>query len=112
MAGIGHWNACANRLYYACFYAASALLLKHGLAASKHTGVQALLNRHFVRPGLLPADLGQFYNSLFEYRHEGDYTDFVRFERDQVHPWIAVARQFVDKVEMLISTQGQETPDA
>jgi uncharacterized protein (UPF0332 family) len=25
-----HWNACANRLYYACFYAVSALLVKYG----------------------------------------------------------------------------------
>ena len=31
MAEAGHWNACVNRLYYVCFYAVTALLLKHGL---------------------------------------------------------------------------------
>lgn len=25
--GLGYWRAAANRLYYACFYAASALLM-------------------------------------------------------------------------------------
>ena len=26
----GHWNACANRLYYAAFYVVSALLVQGG----------------------------------------------------------------------------------
>jgi hypothetical protein len=29
-----HWNTCANRLYYACFYAVSALLQQHGFSIS------------------------------------------------------------------------------
>ena len=31
-----HWNACINRLYYACFYAVTALLALKGLEAGKH----------------------------------------------------------------------------
>jgi uncharacterized protein (UPF0332 family) len=31
-----HWNSCANRLYYACFYTVTAVLVKKGLASSKH----------------------------------------------------------------------------
>ena len=27
----GQWNSAINRLYYACFYVASALLLKRGV---------------------------------------------------------------------------------
>ncbi len=30
MQDIGHWNTCANRLYYAAFYAVSALLIYEG----------------------------------------------------------------------------------
>ncbi|MCP4403256.1 MAG: HEPN domain-containing protein, partial [bacterium] len=33
-----HWNGCANRLYYACFYAVNALSAKTGHTSSKHTG--------------------------------------------------------------------------
>ena len=36
-----HLNACANRLYYACFYSVSALLSKRSLSSSKHTGVRS-----------------------------------------------------------------------
>ena len=31
LAKAGRWNACVNRLYYACFYAVSALLVRDGL---------------------------------------------------------------------------------
>jgi uncharacterized protein (UPF0332 family) len=30
-----HWNTCANRLYYACFYAVTALLAKEDLVAAE-----------------------------------------------------------------------------
>ena len=33
----GHLHTYVNRLYYACFYAMSALLLTRGLSTSKHT---------------------------------------------------------------------------
>ena len=48
LADAGHWNTCANRLYYGCFYAVNALLAASGLAASKHSGVRSLFGRHFV----------------------------------------------------------------
>ena len=33
------WHAAANRLYYACFYAACALLINNGYNAKTHNGV-------------------------------------------------------------------------
>ena len=32
------WNAAANRLYYSCFYAVIALLLKSNIKATTHDG--------------------------------------------------------------------------
>jgi len=39
MQDAGHWNACANRLYYAAFYAVSALLARDRHTVSKHSGL-------------------------------------------------------------------------
>ncbi len=36
------WNACANRLYYAAFYALMALLLQEGYETQTYKGVIAL----------------------------------------------------------------------
>lgn len=57
LAGAGRWNACVNRLYYACFYAISALLAHHGLSSSKHTGVRSLFNKQYVKTGKIPKNL-------------------------------------------------------
>ena len=98
LATASRWNPCVNHLYYACFYAVSALLIQHGFSSSKHTGVRSLFNRHYVRTGKVPKELAQVYNDLFGRRQEGDYMDFVDFEESQVRPWIARAEQFVEHI--------------
>ena len=44
-----HLYGAANRIYYACFYAVVALLLTRNLSSSKHSGIMALFNNHFVK---------------------------------------------------------------
>jgi len=72
-----HWNTCANRLYYSCFYAVTALLEKDGFISSKHSGVKSLFNQHIVKTGKISKEKGKLYNRLFDARQEGDYLDFV-----------------------------------
>jgi uncharacterized protein len=111
MAQIGHWNGCVNRLYYACFYAVTALLLRHNLSAGKHAGVRSLFNRHFVRPRVISAALGRLYRDLFESRQQGDYQDLVRFEEQQVRPWLSEVQRFVVRVEELLQLPTGQTGD-
>ena len=80
LAGANHWNTCVNRLYYTCFYAVSALLIKHGFASTKHSGIRSLFNQNFVKTGIISKDLAKNYNFLFERRQEGDYEDFFEFK--------------------------------
>jgi uncharacterized protein len=47
----GHANTGVNRLYYACFYAVSALLLTKGLTATSHSGLRTLLPPASDPPG-------------------------------------------------------------
>ena len=112
MAQAGHRNACVNRLYYACFYAVTALLLRHNLSASKHSGVRSLLNRHFVRTGAISSRLGMLYRDLFESRQQGDYQDLVRFAEQEVRPWIPEAQNFVACIEALLQLPAKKTKDA
>lgn len=48
------YPSAVNRIYYALFYAVTALLLTKGLSSSKHGGVMALFNEHFVKTGKVP----------------------------------------------------------
>jgi uncharacterized protein (UPF0332 family) len=106
LAEAGRWNACVNRLYYACFYAVSALLVKDGLSSSKHAGVRSLFNKQYVKTGRISKNLAQTYNDLFERRQESDYVDYVSFQESQVLPWISKAEELVSFVASLLQNNS------
>lgn len=102
----GHLHTYVNRLYYACFYAMSALLLTKGVSSSKHTHVRALLHRDFIRLGIMPLKYGQIFDLLFNNRQKGDYSDLVVFQAEQVKDWLPQASDFVEYASGLIATGG------
>lgn len=110
MIDAGHINAYVNRLYYACFYAASALLLTKEISTSKHGYLRSLMHKDFVKTGLISKEMGRHFDLLFASRQEGDYTDFVEFKTDQVAPWLVPTQKFISAIETLISNLLEETP--
>jgi len=102
MQNVNHWNTCANRLYYAAFYAVSALLVRDGRTTSKHSGVKALFNRHYVKPGIVSRENGRLYNQLFDLRQEGDYIDFVFLEPETVAPLVEATAAFIHTIQSLL----------
>ena len=62
------WHGCANRLYYAAFYAVTALLIKNDHYSKTHAGVRNLFNQHFVQIDIVQKATGRFYTKLFDTR--------------------------------------------
>jgi len=102
LSDMGSLLSAVNRLYYACFYCVSALLLSEGQSASKHTGVRSLFNRLWVKTGRVPKDLGGFYGTLFDQRQKADYADLAGFPPEQVRGWLQQATEFVSEVCRLV----------
>ncbi len=46
------YNNAVNRLYYACFYAVSALLVSKEIQSKTHSGTKQMFGLHFVKLGL------------------------------------------------------------
>jgi uncharacterized protein (UPF0332 family) len=105
LANAKRWNPCVNRLYYACFYAVSALLAKNDFSSSKHTGIRSLFNLNFVKTGAISKETAEIYNDLFDRRQEGDYADFVVFREDQVLPRIAKTDNFIKAIVSLLQNK-------
>ena len=99
---LGYWQTAANRLYYACYYAVSALLVQNGIEAQTHSGVINQFGLHFIRKGLLSADNGKFYKRLFELRQTGDYSDWINVDEEDLIPLIPKAQNFIKTIETLI----------
>ena len=102
----GHTNTYVNRLYYACFYAVSALLLTKGFSSAKHSGIRSFFHQNFVKTGRLDKSLGQIYDKLYDNRQKSDYVDLINFEAHEVNDWYDEAEKIVQKIQNLINEES------
>ena len=98
----GFYHAAINRMYYACFYAVIALLLKYDISTQTHQGARAMLGLHFVSKGILSKENGKTFHDLFEKRHSGDYDDFVFCDQEMADELYPKAVKFIDDVKTLL----------
>ncbi|MBQ8153481.1 MAG: HEPN domain-containing protein [Prevotella sp.] len=102
LAKESHFNAAINRLYYACFYAASALLVANNISAVSHAGVKTMLGMNFVSKGILSKEHGKTFSRLFEIRHSGDYDDFVYCDKEMIDEYKPKAEDFIKSIKILL----------
>ncbi len=100
------WNASINRIYYACFYAVSGLLLKKGVDTSTHKGIRQMFGLHFVQTGLISKEFARFFSDLYDRRQTGDYDDFVIYDEETSNKLFSMANKFVQEIDSLIKREN------
>ena len=107
------WRGALNRLYYAAFYAARALLATRDLDSARHTGVIALFQQHFVKTGVVPTTIGKTLPRSFETRQTSDYADVADLDENEVRQLRTDVVAFVAAcervVEQLIAADTNQT---
>ena len=99
---MGYFNTAVNRLYYACYYAAVALLTKYHISTGTHSGVKTMLGMHFVSKGLISKESGRAFSNLFDSRQRGDYDEFVYSTLEEVDELYPKAQRFISEVDALL----------
>ena len=102
---LGYYNTAVNRLYYACYYAAVALLIRHGINPGTHAGVKQMIGMHFVATGRMSREIGRSFSLLFERRHSSDYDDFAYSTEEEVNELLPKAKAFIETVGLLLKEQ-------
>ncbi len=97
-----YWNTAINRMYYACFYAVSALLAKDKIDVSSHSGVRQKFGEHFVKTGKIDRNLAKHFTELFEKRNKGDYNDFYDYDEETVLRLYPVSQRFIEVIERIL----------
>lgn len=101
------WNSAINRLYYASYYAVTALLLNADLKPSTHNGVKSNFTEHFIRTNLISKDYGKIYSQLFTWRQKGDYDDLFDFSEEKVLPYFQPVAELIALIEKSIEMKSQ-----
>lgn len=95
-------NAAISRVYYACFYAATALLFRKDIFIKTHSGVKQMLGLHYVSTGILSREMGKFYSDIFASRMGSDYDDFAEADPELVKVYLIQANQFVISAQNIL----------
>lgn len=101
-----HYKDSVSRSYYAIFTAARALLATQRLDSSKHSGVIALFNQHFVKSGEVRKDASKWLERAKLYREQADYGDFYVVSLNEAEAQIQSAREFIGEIETAIGNRG------
>jgi uncharacterized protein (UPF0332 family) len=96
------WNTAISRMYYACYYAVGALLIKHGVETSSHKGSRQKFGQLFVKTGKIDKTLAKLYTDLSEKRHRGDYNDFFDYDEETVKRLLPQSKKFIDRIIELL----------
>jgi len=97
------YNAAVNRLYYACYYAVIALLIKNNIIAQTHQGVKQMFSLHFIANGKIGKQYSLFYGRLFNDRMSGDYDDFVQYNSEMIAKLRPQSEEFISIIEKEIA---------
>ena len=102
LAESGRWNSCINRLYYASFYDVNALLIKNNFKTYTHNGCKSKFHLEFIKTGIIDKSFGKLYSDLFDWRQEGDYADFISFDKATVNPLLKQTEALIKEIEKLL----------
>ena len=98
-----HFDSAVTRLYYACFYVATALLIKNKIETGSHKGVKSMLSLKFVVPGKLDKKYVGIYTNLFNGRQLSDYEDFVYQNKESFDIYFEMASDFISEIKKLLN---------
>ncbi len=107
----GYFNACANRLYYAMFQAAIAVLAQAGLLPAggrvSHDWLQANFSSHFIhRRKLFSAKLKSYLPEAYRVRALADY-EAISVSKNIAANELKKAKEFVAVVNAEVSHATQ-----
>lgn len=102
----GSLRAAQNRIYYALFYAAKAVLLTLGEEPVTHRGVTSLFGQKVVKEGPATREDGRFFADEQRKRYEADYEPGTKFEPEAIDESIAEAEKFIEEMKSIVEDTG------
>lgn len=97
-------NSTVDRLYYACFHAARAVLYDRGSSLGCHQGVLSSFGKYVIQTGDRTPEQGRFLNTMMRERRTADYEHTpVSIDLDETYERV---ERFLEEMQDLIDTES------
>lgn len=98
-------NTAVNRLYYACFHAARAVMYERGIEPKSHDGMKNQLGEVLVLSEEISKQDAGFYSEMSDYRDRADYAYYpVPADVDDL---LERTEKFVETMEALLDEPNE-----
>lgn len=82
-----------NRSYYAMFHAVRSLLALKKFDSSKHSGIIAYFNQHYIKSGIFEIEYSKILMAAYKFRNGSDYKNFCNYSgRNREHPPVSLLK--------------------
>ena len=97
-----HIKDSLSRSYYAMFSAVRSLLALDKLDSSKHSGVIALFNQHYVKTGIISTSSGRILKKAQHSRERSDYGDYTEVSVEEAQGQIKDAELVLAEIKAVL----------
>ena len=98
----GKFRASVNRSYYAVFHSIRAITALDHFDSSKHSGVIAFFNQHYVKTGVFDKEISKMIDSCYRLREKADYDDFYLVAKEEAVQQLNKANQIYQAMETYV----------
>ena len=105
----GSYRASVNRSYYAIFHALRAITALDQFDSSKHSGIIAYINQHYVKTGIFDRAFSKRIDSAFRLREKADYEDFYVVANEDAKLQIEKAEEIISIVDTYLSAKWKDS---
>lgn len=103
---VKRYTMAQNRIYYAIFYAVTALGYLNNFTTSKHSELSGWFNKKFVyEESIFDDSMNSIYKIAYENRKKSDYDFTYKIDPEKLSENLDKARIFVDNIVDYIKTQ-------
>ncbi len=103
---INSLETAQNRLYYAIFYAVSALAKSEGFITAKHGQLLGWFNQNYVNTNKIDKNIAKIYRLSFENRQKSDYTFFYIPKKEKLEQDVLEASIFIAEIKKILTEKS------
>jgi hypothetical protein len=109
LLSLKRYRAAVNRSYYALFSITTAVLLTKKLERSKHAGIEAAFNQHFIKTRIFEIEYGKIFDYVRKKREESDYTARAMIDKKTAETIVKDSKKFMGRMKEYIKRTADDS---
>lgn len=99
------YKSSVNRSYYAIFHCLRAVTALDSFDSSKHSGIIAFFNMHYVKTGIFDKAVSKMLDKAYRWREKADYKDYEEVTENTAKEQIMNAEKIMAVIEPYLAKQ-------